>query len=210
MNDIILSEQKRKLPILKNGSDSNLGLVTIGSTKFSITNTCPMDSIFQIFLAAVTDNMKILEFCKKNKMTTPLFQMVLSVAEGKIQLRTYQQRIELYLDYWKESPIPRSIQAINGTCNVVSLANFLFKNCVSFEEKSTCQAGCRPRKKYLPSITITDREIGEPLDKVLVDHLLLPGIECQADHCSGKEVNEIQRIGNYVIHLECNVFNTSL
>lgn len=125
--------------------------------------------------------------------------MVHSVAEGKTQLRTYQQRMELYLNYLKEPP--RSIQSIKGACNVVSLGNFLFKNCVSLVEKSACQAGCPPGIKYLPSITITQREIGKPLGKVLANHLILPGFECAADHCSGIEFNEIQKIGNYVIHL---------
>lgn len=109
--------------------------------------------------------------------------------------------MELYLNYLKESIIPRSIQSIKGACNVVPLANFLFKNCVSFVEKSACQAGCPPRIKYLLSITITQREIGKPLGKVLANHLILPGFECAADHCSGTEFNEIQKIRNYVIHL---------
>lgn len=130
--------------------------------------------------------------------------MVLEVAEGRITQKTYQRRLQIYVQYLKtqqskekETAVPHSIQCIEGGCNVVSIANHLFQNCASFEEKSTCPFGCPARVKYLPSITITESEISMPVSRVLKDHLILPGGKCLNGDCDGIENNEIPKIGEY-------------
>ncbi|KAG5863046.1 hypothetical protein JTB14_009344 [Gonioctena quinquepunctata] len=187
--DIVTSSKFRPLPIIKNGNCSSLGSVILNRAKLSLTNTCAFDSIFQIMLAAATDNNSVRGYIEKNKCINALFDITLDVIETKIQTRIYQKRGKTLLNYWNKEAIPNSIELVDCACNVASLANFLFRSTPSFQEIATCSGGCPPRIKSLPSITITDREMKEPLGQIMKDHVVLPDVQCQNENCEMMEQN---------------------
>lgn len=88
LNDVILSGKTRKSPILKNGNHEVLRLMTFKSSQYLVTNTCSVDSMSQIFLAAVTYKKKILKYVENNKAKNPLFEMVVGVTKSKINQNT--------------------------------------------------------------------------------------------------------------------------
>lgn len=195
--DFISSDKLRKLPIIKNGSTETLRLVSLGKATFSLYNTCPLDTLFQIFLAAVSDSKEIKNFVEEQKSKNPLFEMVLEVDRTRIQVTTYKKRAQIFLQYLNKTPEPNIIESVNCACNIVSLANFLFKNNPSFVESLVCPAGCKERIKFLPTITITERELKKPLENVIRDHVILPGVKCRHPQCEKVEENSIREIGKY-------------
>lgn len=202
LNDVVLSEKCRILPIMKNGNNNCLRLTTFKKMKFSLTNTCSFDSIFQIFLAAATDHKKIQHYMETSKNSNRFFEMVLNVIKTNIQAKTYQTRAELYFDFLEKKIKPNCIEIIDGACNIVGLTNFLIKNSPSFGEISICPAGCKPNIRYLPTITITSKEITLPFDEVIYNHLVLPGVKCRQSACDEIEENNIYKMGK---HLKVNV-----
>ncbi|XP_050518087.1 uncharacterized protein LOC126892568 [Diabrotica virgifera virgifera] len=193
------------MPILKNGSDPNLGLVTIESTKFSLKNTCAFDSIFQILLAGVADHDEVKNCVQDNAHFNPLFEMITEAARSKIQSKTYRSRAEILLKFFKKTPKKNCIEEIFCQCNVVSLGNFLFSSTPSYQEISICPAGCPPRITSLPSITITGKEIHLPLGRVIEDHIVIPGVSCKQTGCREEENNQIHEIGKIVmVGLDCD------
>lgn len=85
--------------------------------------------------------------------------MVFPVLNSTISTGTYTRRARIFLDYLKPETKQDTIMELRCESNVVSLANFLFKNLPSFEEVSTCRDGCKPHFKFLPSVTICGKEI---------------------------------------------------
>lgn len=146
-------------------------------------------------------------FVTKNKSLNPLFEMVIQVLETKkIQMSTYKMRAQIFLDYLKPKTQMDTILELQCASNVVSLANFLFKKLPSFEEVSTCPAGCKPRYKYLPSVTICNKEIEKSLGSAIKDRLSLPGVRCRQKECEEIEDNSIYKIGKYnhiIINFKC-------
>ncbi|KAG5887002.1 hypothetical protein JTB14_024218 [Gonioctena quinquepunctata] len=150
-------------------------------------------------LAAATDNNSVRGYIEKNKCINALFDITLDVIETKMQTRIYQKRGKTLLNYWNKEAIPNSIELVNCACNVASLANFSFKSTPSFQEIATCSGGCPPRMKSLPSITITDREMKEPLGQILKNHVVLPDVQCQNENCEMMEQNQIHTLSDIVL-----------
>ena len=201
--DHITSQSYCTLPIIKNGNNAGLSAVTINNAKITVTNTCAFDSIFQILLAAVTDYEVVRTYVEKQQSNNALFQMVLGVKNTKLSIKAYRKRTEILLDYWKTKIQPNTIALVDCACNIISLLNFIFKNSPSFEEISICSAGCKPRKKSLPSISISEKELQVSLGTVIKNHVVLPGVACQQENCQAMEENDIHAIGtNYCYKIE--------
>ena len=197
--DIITSSKCRTLPILKNGNDPSLRFVTLRKAKLSLLNTCPLDSLFQIILSGITDSEKLRKFSEDHKSTNALFEMALEVADKRVQLKTYQKRAEIFVNYLNKELNEDTIESIECSCNVVSLANFLFKNTPSFQEISVCRAGCQPLIKILPTITISGKEIDKPLEQVIKDHVALPSVPCRKSNCTEQVDNQIHKAGILIL-----------
>lgn len=197
LDDILYSSNCRTIPIIKNGDSESLKFVTLEKEMISLTNTCSLDSLFQILLAGVTDRENILQYLHQERYSDDLFDMVLNVSGKKIETSTYKKRASIFLEYFKKNLDPNLIEAVDCACNIISLANFLFKSTPSFKEKAVCEAGCQPRIKSLPTITITQKELYQPLENVIKNHLLLPPMKCRQKKCIKMETNEILSVGKY-------------
>lgn len=125
--------------------------------------------------------------------------MVIDVCEKKIIAETYQKRAHILLNYLKKTPISQTVELVDCSCSVNSLANFIFKDTPSFQEISSCQAGCSSRIKSVPSITIIDRELKEALGLILRNRFVLPDVKCCRTNCANTEDNEIYNIGLYFL-----------
>lgn len=159
MLDNIETRKSSKLPILKNGNNTLLSIVILDKSKYSFTNTCPFDSLFQILLAGATDCKNVKSYLEKSRLVNPFFNMILTVEESRIQSKTYQDRGALHLEYFQQKQRQIVIQKVDCGCNVLSLGNFLLENTHSFQEESICPKGCFSKISSLPTIAIEEREL---------------------------------------------------
>lgn len=87
------------------------------------------------------------------------------------------------------------MQSLNCACNVVSLANFIFKRVPSFKEICECQAGCTPIIKPIATITISEKELKGSLKDAIKAHLTLPPVPCYQKSCDKMAENKILQMG---------------
>lgn len=133
---------------------------------------------------------------KKKAADCLVFKMVVDALKKKIRAKTYQQRAEILMEFFGKEPKEDQILLIDCNCNVIGLANFMFKKAPSFREIWTCPAGCAPRIKSLSTISITDKELQKPLGKVILEHIYLEGVKCSNNRCKNVEKNGLHSTGN--------------
>lgn len=68
----------------------------VSETKLTLTNTCGFDSIFQLMLAASTDNEDVYNYAKENQQKNSAFELVVYTATTrKITTKTYALRAKV-------------------------------------------------------------------------------------------------------------------
>jgi len=145
-------------------------------------------------LAGVSDSSLLNQYVATKRKDNDLFETVLNVSESKIDAQTYKKRAQIMIGFFKKQP-QNSIENVDCSCNVVSLANFIFKATPSFKEISICPSGCKPRITELPTITLTARELIEGLGNAIQQHVALEGSRCPQDGCANIRINRIHDIG---------------
>lgn len=193
----IAETARTAVPVITNGNHPTAGLVRLNATttaRLSLTHTCAFDSIFQILLVAANDHSPIKHMIRRHKQRNPMFALVIdAIASNVVQADTYQQRADILLDYLDVRSANK--RTVNGSCNVVSLADYLFRASPSFGEESACRAGCAPRTKHLSSVTISETDLGRPLGRVVREHVVLPGVRCRQGGCRAMERNRLLPMG---------------
>lgn len=139
-------EKHRKIPILKNGNNFDLKLVTLANGKVSVTNTCAFDSIFQIVLAAATDSSRTQKFIDDNKNENKLYHLVHDTMTMGLRAATYRFRAEALVHVAGITIEKNKIKDLNCSINIGTLFLRLFNKTPSFRQISKCSGDCEEKK----------------------------------------------------------------
>lgn len=178
--DAMSHKRYGKLPCLKNGTVSSLRLIKLGKSEVSLTNTCAFDSIFQILLAAGSDNENIKKFVNSNKNENDFFHLVADTMEHGVRHTTYKKRAEIICMLIGEDVKENSIREINCTTSVSSLAGKIFKQFPSFVEIRKCKNGCSRTIEY-PTYGWPARSLKENLG-IFIQAITTKEKKCR-NHC---------------------------
>lgn len=139
IKDMLKFENPKKIPILKNGSVLGLQLIKLQDTKITLTNTCAFDSLYQIFLAASSDNADLQEYVEANSDKNYVFQLIeYTMKMRKITTKSYTLRAVAIINALNVTLAKGNIQEIDAACNIANLYEKLFEHQPTVIKQSQC------------------------------------------------------------------------
>jgi len=124
--------------ILRNGNCSDLMPIKIDGTSYSLLNTCPFDSVFQILCTAYVDNSEYAQFINSKIEEDLMFKTVAHAIRDGINAQTYIRRGTLLKSLHKPKQCSEYLVTINCATTVGYIIKELFKCYPSYEEEITC------------------------------------------------------------------------
>lgn len=104
-----------------------------------MVNTCAYDSLFQIFLAAVSDSKAVQQYVTANSDQNDMFEMIeYTMAVRKITSKTYLMRAKAIVNSLNINLASGAVQQIDAACNIAHLYEKLFKNQPTLVKQSQC------------------------------------------------------------------------
>lgn len=138
IKDALTFDVSSKIPMLRNGNDMGMKFVRVDNTKLTIINTCAFDSIFQILLAAATDDPKIQEYIIREKKMNSIFELIeYTINAGKINPKSYNLRARAIVNAMGFK-LKKGIQHFRAETNVAFLYEKVFEKQVGFIKTSNC------------------------------------------------------------------------
>lgn len=112
--------------------------IKIDGISYSLSNTCPFDSVFQIICTAYVDNTEYTQFINSEIKENLMFNTVSRAIRDGINAQTYIRRSTILKSL--HQPIQHSEYLVNVNCatTVSFIIKELFKCYPSYEEEITC------------------------------------------------------------------------
>ena len=154
-HELLLHETLLKVPILRSGDENGLLAISLKKCKITLTNTCPFDSVFQLFLSAALDYKEFLEFC--GNLGTDFLALVHKVATQSLNSGSYRKRAQILSEVCPIAESRCGVDLIDCQMTVGGLCCVLFKEVPSLTEIIKCSEGCSERQVLLPRIQVNGK-----------------------------------------------------
>ena len=146
-DQLLFSNNRKNLPILRNGCSNKLGFTLIDNRKYFFSNTCAFDSLFSVVLAATVES----DIFKKEIIDNydnsffKVLKYIYTMKNFKVNTKVYQLRGACILEYKQSifsnnfSTPPSDVIQINSFTHIANLASFIFKDYPSVIIHLTCE-----------------------------------------------------------------------
>ncbi|CAG9818787.1 unnamed protein product [Phaedon cochleariae] len=206
-NIILSSENERltKIPILKNGNNPYLQAVKFKEKEYSFTNTCAFDSLVQIFLVGVCDDLHLREIFMGLKDNMKFAELILYIANKGTTQHAYRMRAEILRNLFDTTTNQSLMQndkyhIVNCESNIVTLVCNIFGGLPSIQESTSCDKGCPPKIKNLRIVSIdplcmTTSKLNNALSEFSSHE---PRPCSRMEGCSGTEHTKVIKTGKII------------
>jgi len=112
--------------------------IKIDGISYTLLNTCPFDSVFQILCTAYVDNTEYAQFINSKLEEDLMFKTVSRAIRDGINAQTYTRRATLLKSLHQPIQCSEYLVTINCATTVCYIIKELFKSYPSYEEELTC------------------------------------------------------------------------
>jgi len=167
--------------------------IKIDGISYSLLNTCPFDSVFQILCTAYVDNLEYAQFINSKIEEELIFKTVAHAIRDGINAQTYIRRGTLLKSLHQPMKCSEYLVTVNCATTVCYIIKELFKCYPSYEEEITCRS-CktyytRKHTTILADLPTNTLDVLEDMVKQILSNGTIICNKCHSPICSKEIIN---------------------